>query len=220
MRAVVAMLVLLLGVGEASAQVFGRPCRCDCTGDGAVTVDELVLLANAALGGGLSCRSADADGSGDLAVDEVISCVQLALEGCPLVTRADAAFWDTLGLVADREEEALALHQQAVDADPGDAGSWFLLGMMRMYRYGKLLEDYSRPGAEAQQEVALANAALDQAVAADPEHRSYPGFRGAATYQNGVAQGDATLTELGLQQLRDAIELWPFFNRFSFLGTV
>jgi hypothetical protein len=59
-------------------------CIGDCGGDGAVTVDEIVLMVNIALGGeGLEgCLSADSDGDGGVSVDEIILAVNNALDGC------------------------------------------------------------------------------------------------------------------------------------------
>jgi hypothetical protein len=75
MVAVVAVLA-----GQASAL-----CTGDCGGDGQVTVDELVLSVNIALGTGslAQCTSADGNGDSQVTVDELVSAVNNALVGCP-----------------------------------------------------------------------------------------------------------------------------------------
>lgn len=70
----------------------GAPCRsvirkrsCDCDLSGEVTVDEVILGVNIALGTGdvASCREADGDGDEQVSVDEVILGVTAALSGVP-----------------------------------------------------------------------------------------------------------------------------------------
>jgi hypothetical protein len=55
----------------------------DCSGDGQVTVDELVLGVAIALGGqpAAECPSLDADGDGQVTVDELLTAVRNALDG-------------------------------------------------------------------------------------------------------------------------------------------
>jgi hypothetical protein len=59
-------------------------CTGDCSGDGKVTVDELLTMMNIALGNaeGTNCLAGDADGDGLITVDEVILAVNNALNGC------------------------------------------------------------------------------------------------------------------------------------------
>ena len=61
------------------------PCVGDCNGDGEVTVDELVLVTQIALGiaGVEACEAADDSGDGTITVDEIVATVDGALEGCP-----------------------------------------------------------------------------------------------------------------------------------------
>jgi hypothetical protein len=60
------------------------PCPGDCNGDGFVTVDELVLVTNIALG--LQsidlCPSLDGDMDGIVTIDEVVRAVSAAINGC------------------------------------------------------------------------------------------------------------------------------------------
>lgn len=75
------LLPILPGVATAA------PCVGDCSGDGAITVDEILLGVNIALGlTPLSaCAPFDADVSGTLTVDELVSAVDGALRGCEAV---------------------------------------------------------------------------------------------------------------------------------------
>jgi len=59
------------------------PCAGDCDAGGAVTVDEIVLLVNLALGtGDGSCPAGDTDSNGQITVDEIVAAVDAALRGC------------------------------------------------------------------------------------------------------------------------------------------
>ena len=90
---------------------------------------------------------------------------------------------------------------------------------MHFYRPGQELHGYQHPSDFDKQEIALAQQALDAAVPCFDDPR-IPGFRGAATDTNGVLNGDESLRQLGPQQLRDSIPLYPKFNSFSFVGAV
>ncbi len=59
-------------------------CVGDCNGDGAVSVDELVLATRIALGeiAAGQCSSADRDGNGRVTIDELTGAVNAALLGC------------------------------------------------------------------------------------------------------------------------------------------
>lgn len=73
---------LLAWAGVATAQCVG-----DCDGTGAVTVDEIVLGVNIALGSSAAstCPVVDADHSGEVTVDEIIQAINNALGGCPVL---------------------------------------------------------------------------------------------------------------------------------------
>lgn len=64
------------------------PCTGDCDGSLGVTVDEIVVLANIALGnsGMNSCAAGDTNGDGSITVDEIVAAVMDALGGCVLTT--------------------------------------------------------------------------------------------------------------------------------------
>jgi YD repeat-containing protein len=59
-------------------------CVGDCNGGGEVTVDELILCVNIALGNQPvdSCRNCDTSGDGMVTVDELVRAVNAALSGC------------------------------------------------------------------------------------------------------------------------------------------
>ncbi|MBI3786247.1 MAG: PD40 domain-containing protein [Deltaproteobacteria bacterium] len=72
------MALLSVTVGHAT-------CVGDCGGDGEVTVDELIVGVNLALGTGSlnQCLSLDGNGDGEVTIDELIAAVGNALTGCP-----------------------------------------------------------------------------------------------------------------------------------------
>jgi hypothetical protein len=59
-------------------------CPGDCNGVGGVTVNELVLGVNIALGstGAGVCPAFDSDNSGTVSISELIAAVNAALNGC------------------------------------------------------------------------------------------------------------------------------------------
>ncbi len=60
-------------------------CTGDCSGDGEVTINELITGVNIALGNSevLSCPEVDANDDGEVAINELITAVNNALRGCP-----------------------------------------------------------------------------------------------------------------------------------------
>jgi phosphohistidine phosphatase SixA len=75
-------------------------CVGDCSADGAVTIDELIVGVNIALGNqALSrCNAFDSSGNGVVTVDELIRAVNAALGGCAVAPTASAT--DTAGVTA------------------------------------------------------------------------------------------------------------------------
>jgi len=71
-----AVAVLMITVGAA--------CAGDCDGDGTVSVNELVLAVNIALGAlpVTDCQAADTDGDGIVSITELVAAVNKALNGC------------------------------------------------------------------------------------------------------------------------------------------
>jgi hypothetical protein len=59
-------------------------CVGDCDGNGNVTVDEIVIMVNIALGNRpvTDCDNGDTDGSDTITVDEILTAIQNALNGC------------------------------------------------------------------------------------------------------------------------------------------
>jgi hypothetical protein len=64
----------------------GTSCLGDCNRDGSVTVDEIVLITQIALGvaGVEACPAADGSGDGQITVEEIIGAVDSALDGCAI----------------------------------------------------------------------------------------------------------------------------------------
>lgn len=59
-------------------------CVGDCSGDKTVTVDEILIMVNIALGNApvSDCFAGDANGDGQITVDEILTAVNNALDGC------------------------------------------------------------------------------------------------------------------------------------------
>ncbi|MBX3025083.1 DUF11 domain-containing protein [bacterium] len=77
--AVALCLLSPLGAGRAAAQT----CAGDCDYQGGVTINDLVLMVNLALGGGdvAQCRPGDQNGDGAISVNEIVAAVNFALGG-------------------------------------------------------------------------------------------------------------------------------------------
>jgi len=60
-------------------------CAGDCNGDHVVTVDELLVMVQIALGNDdiTTCDPGDINGDGHVTVDEILMAVSSALNGCP-----------------------------------------------------------------------------------------------------------------------------------------
>lgn len=80
---VLACVTTLIGARAANASCVG-----DCDASQSVTVDEIVLGVNIALGVGRiqDCLPFDSNADGEVTVDEIITSVQFALTGCPVET--------------------------------------------------------------------------------------------------------------------------------------
>lgn len=131
----------------------------------------------------------------------------------------EAAFWDTLWGDADRGDEALDHLGRAVARDRRDGRSYFLTGMMHLYRYGQQVADLHHPGADGRRSVTAARTAFDRAVPLlwSPGYGDtrVPGFAAAATYAKGIGFRDAALTEQGVAELEYAAEINTLFNSFD-----
>lgn len=80
-RLVALLLLGLLGAGSAPAHA----CAGDCGIDGAVSVDELIVGVNIALGAARvgRCEAIDSDRDASVSIAELIAAVNAALAGCP-----------------------------------------------------------------------------------------------------------------------------------------
>lgn len=70
----------------SQCQCEGEPtCPGDCNGNGQVSINELIIGVNIALGNApiADCPAFDANGSGDVGINELIQAVLSALNGCP-----------------------------------------------------------------------------------------------------------------------------------------
>ena len=78
--------VVFSGAGRtATVQVnLIVPCVGDCNEDGQVTVNEIITMANIALGNAdiSTCFAGDEDGDGEIRISEIITAVNYALNGC------------------------------------------------------------------------------------------------------------------------------------------
>ena len=81
------VLLLTLPLGAGAQQ-----CAGDCNGDGEVTIDELVLAVNIALGNRQvgDCLAVDLNLDFEVTIDELVSAVNAALFGCPATPTASA----------------------------------------------------------------------------------------------------------------------------------
>lgn len=89
MRAALIALSMCGLLSQAEAAVASASCAGDCSGDGAVTVNELILGVTIALGVTTidQCPSIDANGDGKVGIGELIGAVNAALGGCADVGR-------------------------------------------------------------------------------------------------------------------------------------
>jgi len=80
--AAVPLVVAACGLVTVSMAVA---CTGDCDGDGTVTVNELLVGVNIALGNAMTsaCPSFDSNGDGDVTIDELLAAVNNALGSCP-----------------------------------------------------------------------------------------------------------------------------------------
>src|SRR5579862_6261191 len=90
LRGAVAMVVALTALVAATHPAFA--CIGDCNGDGEVTVDELIVGVNIALGVANidACPAFDRNGDGAVTIDEILAAVNALLIGCPATPAPDA----------------------------------------------------------------------------------------------------------------------------------
>jgi parallel beta-helix repeat protein len=70
--------------GAVSVSLIGHACSGDCDGDGTITIDELIVGVNIALGNRPvdDCLSLDPNGDGMVTINELIAAVGNAVNGC------------------------------------------------------------------------------------------------------------------------------------------
>lgn len=95
--AVAMTAIVLLGGGRSAVA-----CTGDCSGDGEVTVNEIIAGVNIALGTASvdGCGAMDANRDGEVSIDEIISAINGALDGCAVVTPQEATPTPTATQVA------------------------------------------------------------------------------------------------------------------------
>jgi len=77
--------LFLLVATLAPARAGGQPvCSGDCNGDGTVTVDEIIVVVNIALGSAnvSTCEAGDVNQDGQITVNEILVVVNNSLNGC------------------------------------------------------------------------------------------------------------------------------------------
>jgi hypothetical protein len=81
-RFLMALLAAFLLSASTTASII--PCAGDCSGDSAVTIDELIRLVNIALGCAQlsTCKVGDWNGDNEITIDEILTAVNVALNGC------------------------------------------------------------------------------------------------------------------------------------------
>lgn len=113
-----AILFLFVTATTPSSASPGPFCTGDCSGDGVVTVDEVVRLVSAVLEGGIAdCSQGDANQDRKITVNEVVAAVTKVLNGCEIfVPGADLArqFSQRVNLVG---EQPVALAVADIDCD-------------------------------------------------------------------------------------------------------
>jgi len=83
-----AAMGVALAAAAAVPSMTRAACVGDCSGDGTVTVNELIQMVNIALGNApvAACSAGDANGDGAITVNEIVAGVNSALNGCPVMT--------------------------------------------------------------------------------------------------------------------------------------
>jgi len=117
-------LAVFLGAGRLPARAT---CAGDCDTSGSVTVDDLVVMVNAALGDApaSSCAAGDQNNDGVVTIDEIIPAVSNAQNGCPSTptptATPTAAGSPTSTLIPTFAAHGSVEQIYVTDADPGSA---------------------------------------------------------------------------------------------------
>jgi uncharacterized protein DUF1566 len=85
MRQSIVTLAVCAAVLCSAMAPAGGQCVGDCSGRGAVDINDLITMVNIALGTGdlAACPAGDADNSHTITINEIIAAVHNALSGCP-----------------------------------------------------------------------------------------------------------------------------------------
>jgi len=97
-------------------------CNGDCDGDGAVTVNEIIVLVNIALGTATEAACPNFSGCGDLLdVTCIIRIIGFALNGCPGTTPTasveGACMYVVLGACADASSDLISRNTSSAERD-------------------------------------------------------------------------------------------------------
>jgi hypothetical protein len=142
---------------------------------------------------------------------------------------AEAGFWaylwgDDPGETA--EARTVAALEKITRRSKRDGRSWFLQGMLHLYRFGRLTTRVVDAGPEARAALAASVAALDQADVLLWDRDTgigdsrIPGFAAAARYALAVVDHDDALLEQARNDLAYAIQINAFFNVFDLMTVV
>jgi hypothetical protein len=138
----------------------------------------------------------------------------------------EAGFWDVLAGDDSGETETIRHLARAVRRDRKDGRSRFLLAMIHLYRFGQQVTDYAAASDAAKADLRQANVWFARATpllwdeARSRGDSRVPGFAAAATYLQGVVDGDAALREQGLGALARAVAINAFFNVFDYVPVI
>jgi len=97
--ALIRQVIVLTGIIACQVMLMHSrvaACTGDCRDDGGVTIDEILIMVNLALGGTGTCPAADADGNSMVTIDEILQGVNHALLGCPSSATPSATATPTL----------------------------------------------------------------------------------------------------------------------------
>ncbi len=139
----------------------------------------------------------------------------------------EAGFWDVI-LGDDnseaRQQATIAALTKAVRRSKRDGRSYFLLGMIHLYRFGVRTPDWRAVTDEAKGEIRAADVAFDKAVPllwnGQVGDSRVPGFAAATKFARGIAEGDTALADAGYAALDVAIAVNGFFNAFDLIPVI
>ena len=127
-----ALGALIVGlVGPAPVLAGPTSCVGDCQGDGMVTIEELILGVNIALGQNevASCLPLDANGDGMVTIEELVAAVLNAFSACAPKSPFERGLSN---LAAGNLIAATAAFAEAHDAQPGDPAASLYLAVGRL----------------------------------------------------------------------------------------